>query len=166
MLIFLVTLRCDNSFVKIYDLMSLCMKLQKPNPFLLYKTCIIFELKSNFLFIVTKKNGHTVYLFFSKTILYWICTINQLIFNSDKLSHTTCPIQHSHSLYFFLQAREEGNSKLSYFFPKIVFVVSFCYLYFFFYTTYLAGKTTKKFNFELLCLCYILYIWHIAYNMF
>ena len=43
------------------------MKLQKPNAFLLYKTCI-FELKSNFHFTVTKKL-ETQCIFPSKTTL-------------------------------------------------------------------------------------------------
>ena len=34
---------------------------------------------------------------------------------------------------FFLQSLEEGNSKQSYFYPKIVFIVSLCSCYFFLY---------------------------------
>ena len=49
-------------------LCPLSMQLQKPNAFLLYKTCI-FELKLNFLFTVTKKMA-IQFIFLLKTILY------------------------------------------------------------------------------------------------
>ena len=48
------------------------MNLQKPNAFLLYKTCI-FELKPYFFFIVTivtiQKDAHTVYLPFKNDFI-------------------------------------------------------------------------------------------------
>ena len=65
-LIYLVTLRCANSFVKIYDLMSFIFELTKPNAFLLYETCM-FELKPNFFFIITETIA-IQFTFLSKTI--------------------------------------------------------------------------------------------------
>ena len=47
----------------------------------------------------------------------------------------TCPIQ-----YYTLQYLEEGNSKLSYFFPKIVFIVSLYSWYFFVYIAYVNNQ--------------------------
>ena len=67
-LIFLVSLRCANSFVKIYDLMSVICEVTKTNAFSFYKT-YIFELKLNFAFKVTKKMA-IQFNFLSKTISY------------------------------------------------------------------------------------------------
>ena len=114
--------------LKFMILCSLCMKLQKLNPFLLYKTCI-FELKSNFLFIVTKKMAIKFTFFKNNFILNLYNKINEFV------TRTNCPIQHV--LYnillicnFFLQILQEGNRKLSYFFPKILFIVSLCSIFY------------------------------------
>ena len=106
-------------------LCSLCMKLQKPIPFFLYKTCI-FEMKPYFLFIVTKKKWPYSLPFFKNNFILNLCNkINEF------LTWTNYVVQHVLYnilliciflfLFFFfllLQAVEKGNSKLSYFFPK------------------------------------------------
>ena len=66
MLVFLVTLRCVDSFVKIYDLMPFTYELTKPNALSLYKTCIS-ELKSNFFFTINEKMAYSL-PFFQKRI--------------------------------------------------------------------------------------------------
>ena len=48
----------------------LSMKLQEPNAFLLYKTCV-FELKP--LFLQLLKNGDTVNLFFKNDFILNVC---------------------------------------------------------------------------------------------
>ena len=67
MLIYLVTFVLATSFVKIYDFV-LPINLQKPNPYLFYKTCV-FELKPHFSFAGTK-NMPMQFTFLSKAILY------------------------------------------------------------------------------------------------
>ena len=53
---------------------------------------------------------------------------------NEFLTQANCLVQHSTSLhFFFLQALKEGNSKQSYFLPKIVFLVSLYSLYIFLY---------------------------------
>ena len=69
MLILLATL---SALIRLLTFMILCPLSQNPNNFLLYKTCI-FELKSNFLFTVTKKNGLTVYRFFKDDFILNLC---------------------------------------------------------------------------------------------
>ena len=115
--------------LKFMILCSLCMKLQKLNPFLLYKTCI-FELKSNFLFIVTKKMAIKFTFFKSNFILNSYNKINEFV------TWTNCPIQYALYnilliciFFFFLQVLE-GNSKLSYFFPKLLFIISLCSIFY------------------------------------
>ena len=63
------------------------MKLEKPNAFLFYKTCI-FELKLNVLFAVIKKLPYSL-PFLQKQFYIKSVQKNQLISNSDKLSFTT-----------------------------------------------------------------------------
>ena len=70
------------------------------------------------------------------------------------MSHTTFS-----QFVFFLQALEEGNSKLSYFFPKIVFVVSLCSLYFFILYNIFWGKRARTLNLNyILSLLYPVYL--------
>ena len=56
-----------------------------------------------------------------------------------------CPVQHSTSfLFFFLQSLEEGNSKQSYFYPKIVVTVSLYSWYFFLYIAFVKSEENKQ----------------------
>ena len=129
-------------------LCPLSISYQKPNAFLLYKTCI-FELKSNFLFTVTKKM-RIQFTFLSK----------------EKLSN--CPEQDipynfllvSFFFFFFCSHQKKiiVNKVISFLkqcsqLASIHGIIFSCMQY-----LYILRKTTKKFNFKLLCLYCLYYI--------
>ena len=77
-------------------LCPLSIHLQRPDAFLLYKTCI-FELKLYFFFIVTKKMP-IQFTFFSNTILILVLRFAQ---SNQFLTQINCPVPHSTCLHFF-----------------------------------------------------------------
>ena len=116
--------------------------------FLLYKTCI-FELKSNFLFTVTKKM-RIQFTFLSKR----------------KISN--CPVQHIpyyfllvcfFFLFFFFCSHQKKVivNKVISFLKQCLQLASIHGIFSCIQHLYIQRKTNKKFNFELLCLYYNLY---------
>ena len=142
-LIFLATLRCANLFAKIYDLMPFIFyELTKTQCFF-YFIKLIFELKPNFFFTVTKKM--VIQLTFLSEMITKFVQWNQLISNSDKLSHVTCPVSILLVFFFFffvfcflLVTRR------SYFFPQIVFIVSLYSWYFYLYIAFIHSDKNNQ----------------------
>ena len=61
------------------------------------------------------------------------------------MSHTTCLVQHSTSFFwFFLQSLEEGISKQSHFYLKIVFIVSLYSWCFFLYIAFIHSEENNQ----------------------
>ena len=108
----------------------LSMNLQKPNAFLLYKTCIL-ELKPFFFSTFTKK-----------------MPINDFILVlCNKINFLRQIVRHPYDIPYvillvciFFQSLQEGNSKSSYFFPKIAFIVTLYSCCFFLNTSLIHQK--------------------------
>ena len=117
------------------------MNLQIPNASLLYKTCILTE--AIFRLYSYYEDVHTVHLSFKNHFTLVLCNkINEF------RTQTKCPVRHVpyniQLVCIFLQSLEEGKSKQSYFYPKIMFIVSLCSWYFFSNIAFIHSQENNK----------------------
>ena len=125
--------------------MPFIYELTKPNTVLLYKTCV-FELKPYIFFLYSYiKDAHTVHLLFKNGFILVLCNkINEF------LTQTKYLIWHvSYNIllvffFFFLQSLEEGSSKQSNFYLKIVFIVSLYSWCFFLYIAFIHSEENNQ----------------------
>ena len=85
------------------------------------------------------------------------------------MSRRTNPIKTFYQFFFlfFLQSLEEGNSKQSYFWPKIVFLVSlFHSIFFLVYSIYaFRGKQPRNLPLNCCVFLYVPYTHYLAFNV-
>ena len=132
----------------------LSMNLQNFSAFLLFKTCM-FELKPILFLYSYQKIGHTVYLSFKNNFM-----LN--LYNEINYFLTSCPVRHvPYSIllvcFFFSHQKKVIVNKVISFLKQCLQLASVHGSFSCIQHLYIQRKTTKKFNFKLLCLYHIPY---------
>ena len=119
------------------------MNLQKPNAFLLYKTCV-FDLKPYIFFLYShQKDAHTAHICFKNDFILVLCNkINEFLTQAKfPVWYLLCDIL---LVCIFLQSLEEGSGNQSYFYHKIVLQLASIHGNFFLYIAFIHSEENNQ----------------------